>query len=172
MPSQCIPWTGRINDQGYGTIGIELAHRRAWSAERGLIPEGATIDHICHDPDVCRLGRECPHRSCVNVEHMVLVTGAENASRGHRRAREITHCPEGHEYAGDNLAMYEGRRHCRTCRRTQEQARRTEQKAARCRSRGHERIPVTIPDGREYCAVCQAHQGRRYFEARSQAFES
>ena len=34
--------------------------------------------------------------------------------RRHDKAA-ITHCPRGHEYAGDNLMLDQGKRKCRTC---------------------------------------------------------
>ena len=39
--------------------------------------------------------------------------------RCHRLAHHqtITHCPQGHPYAGDNLIFEQGRRRCLTCRR-------------------------------------------------------
>lgn len=33
------------------------------------------------------------------------------------KRRAITHCPQGHPYSGDNLAIRAGRRFCRTCQR-------------------------------------------------------
>jgi hypothetical protein len=35
-----------------------------------------------------------------------------------------THCPRGHPYAGENLYMHQGRRHCRACRNAKAKARR------------------------------------------------
>lgn len=43
------------------------------------------------------------------------VPAAVQAAAAKRRA--ITHCPQGHPYSGDNLAMRAGRRHCRACGR-------------------------------------------------------
>lgn len=48
-------------------------------------------------------------------------TRAENmrdrVRHGTHHKKNKTHCPRGHEYAGDNLMMDEGRRRCRTCTR-------------------------------------------------------
>lgn len=33
-----------------------------------------------------------------------------------------THCPKGHPYAGENLAIYNGKRHCRECARMRSRA--------------------------------------------------
>lgn len=158
MNADCILWTGALNDQGYGRRGPKLAHRLEWAKVHGPIPPGATIDHLCHDPNLCRLARECPHRRCVNVEHMELVTGSENARRGGRRKAWITACPQGHPYSGENLVIYSGERCCRTCRRTQEAARRATKAADRCRTRGHEREELA-GKGRRYCVHCQKAHG-------------
>jgi hypothetical protein len=166
MDMTCILWTGVLNDQGYGRRGARLAHRVAWEEQYGPIPAGLTIDHMCHDPKVCKLGRECPHRRCVNVEHMALVTGSGNASRGDRHFRNLTTCPQGHPYSGDNLLASAGARHCRTCRRAQLRERRAAAAAARCRTRGHERAEQVAADGRRYCVHCQAAHGRRTSDRR------
>lgn len=152
----CIPWTGRINEFGYGTIGIHLAHRRVWQQERGEIPEGYTLDHMCHDPNVCRLGRQCPHRRCVNVNHLEVVTPQENKDRGSLGwyNTDKTHCKKGHPYAGANLLISGGRRHCRTCRREALRERRAIAKDAACLKRGHDRQSAISVDGKDYCVIC------------------
>ena len=67
---KCLLWTGARTNNGYGRLGIRgkffLAHRYAWQAKNGQIPEGKWIDHTCHN------------RLCVNVEHLRLATHSEN----------------------------------------------------------------------------------------------
>lgn len=68
---ECLIWTGAIHRSGYGAIALggsrrEYAHRYAWERERGPIPEGLHIDHICHN------------RSCVNIDHLRLATRSQN----------------------------------------------------------------------------------------------
>jgi hypothetical protein len=75
LPNGCLQWTGAIDDNGYGEFGIPqgkivYAHRYAWELDRGPIPKGLQIDHLCRN------------RGCVNVDHMELVTLAENLERG------------------------------------------------------------------------------------------
>jgi len=152
METPCTPWTGRINEYGYGTWGVKLAHRVLWAEQHGPIPDGLTIDHMCHDPEVCNLGNKCPHRRCVNVDHMSLVTAAENRNRRHYHAR--THCPRGHAYEGDNVLVYSGRTHCATCRRSAERDRRQAAKIEACAGKGHDRDERVGPDGRRYCVIC------------------
>lgn len=74
MPSTesgCLLWTGNINSQGYGQISVNRvprpAHRFAWEREHGPIPDGMQVDHLCWVP------------CCVNVDHLRLVTPAENS---------------------------------------------------------------------------------------------
>lgn len=126
----CIPFTGYIDPTGYGGLSIggrrRRAHRVAWELHRGPIPEGLVIDHLCHVPDVCPGGVTCPHRRCINVDHMTLATITENARRGSKGQRGVirgqqqrakTHCPSGHEYSEANTRLYRGNRYCRACDR-------------------------------------------------------
>jgi len=102
-----------------------MRHRVVWEQQRGAIPPGMTIDHLCKQP------------WCLNVEHMEVVTPAENALRGDgplaRNARK-TRCPRGHPLSGENLYVWvtpQGRR-LRSCR----QCRTADTRAYRARKRG------------------------------------
>jgi len=65
----------------------------------------------------------CRNRKCVNPEHLEPVTPRINVLRGDTFARANnakTHCPKGHELAGENLDSYAlgvGSRACRECSR-------------------------------------------------------
>lgn len=144
-----------MNQDGYGTWGTKLAHRRVWENERGPIPVGMTIDHTCHDPQACKLGNLCPHRRCVNIEHMELVTAAENRRRSGSHGDNITHCPRNHEYAGANLMISRGARYCRKCRSDAERERRREKRIVACAEAGHAYSPFTDSGGKEYCRTCR-----------------
>lgn len=163
MESECTPWTGRINEDGYGTLGIRLAHRVAWEHANGQIPPGMTLDHTCHDPALCRLGRKCPHRRCVNLAHLEVCTPEQNKARGAigRHFAERTHCPAGHPYSGENLMVSGGKRHCRTCRREKMKAQRDTAKRKRCAEAGHEFTPETDAEGKTYCSVCRSATAKR-----------
>lgn len=88
----CWPWAGALNNNGYGQFntggpeGLAYAHR--WSYEHfvGAIPEGLTLDHLCHTHDrECPGGLACPHRRCVNPDHLEPVTQVENMRRAAQR---------------------------------------------------------------------------------------
>lgn len=78
----CVVWMGTILSEGYGRLSVNgkhvKAHRYAWERVNGPIPDGLFIDHTCHV------------RSCVNVDHLRLVTPAQNARNksGARRGRK------------------------------------------------------------------------------------
>lgn len=117
--TRCWNWTGARNSKGYGFVyrnGQRLmAHQAAYMEWVGPIPEGMTLDHLCRNT------------SCCNPLHLEAVTMRENLLRGNgwsgRNARK-THCPAGHEYAPENTYVRLGQRHCRTCHREREYARR------------------------------------------------
>jgi hypothetical protein len=72
----CVLWLGACNNRGYGTVGVgnkktALVHRVVYQATVGDIPADLTIDHLCRN------------KTCVNVEHMDVVTRAENSRRAH-----------------------------------------------------------------------------------------
>ncbi len=109
---ECWLWRSSTNAGGYGLFHPDggarewvMAHRYAYELEHGPIPEGLDLDHLCRT------------RSCVRAEHLEPVTHRENVLRGDagKRQRERTHCPQGHEYAGENLYVSRGQRSCRIC---------------------------------------------------------
>lgn len=108
----CHLWIGATNNKGYGILFIDgrhhLAHRLAYEAEYGPIPDGMVLDHVCRS------------RNCVNPLHLEVVTHAENARRG-RRAASLQigdTCSNGHLIGpGDLYERKSGKTECRHCRR-------------------------------------------------------
>lgn len=110
-PTGCHVSTYSTGSHGYAQLGwqepgakrstMTLAHRAAWAAVHGQIPEGMTIDHLCKN------------RRCVNVEHLRLLTNYENARRTHGRDWPLGQCINGH--SDEHLANIAGRWHCRIC---------------------------------------------------------
>jgi hypothetical protein len=70
----CWLWTGTVMPAGYGTMKVggqqRLAHRVAYEAFIGPVPDGLVLDHLCRV------------RSCVNPWHLQPVTNRENILRG------------------------------------------------------------------------------------------
>lgn len=127
----CWLWTRATFPDGYGlfqyaTRETRGAHRVAYELAIGPIPEGLTIDHVCHNdnPD-CAGGKTCSHRRCVNPAHMEAVTKGVNTSRGmaaHIVASRLDVCAKGHDLtdpANIKTPRLTGpqRRECRLCAR-------------------------------------------------------
>lgn len=120
--SGCWLWEGSTNGgttsgTGHGKFFLrrddrgrtvkDYAHRIAWMLERGPIPPGRELDHLCRNP------------SCCNPDHLEPVTHAENIRRG---PGAMTKCRKGHpftpETTGRNYAPDGSlRRYCLACRR-------------------------------------------------------
>jgi hypothetical protein len=107
----CIPWTGAINNHGYGRRGRRYAHRMAWEEAHGPIPHGMKVCHHCDTP------------ACVNIEHLFLGTQSDNmrdcAAKGRLgvQRRPVSHCKRGHPYDETNTYVNaSGQRTCRACR--------------------------------------------------------
>lgn len=115
----CHTWIGAICSGGYGNVVVKgktrKAHRVRYERERGPVPIGMELDHLCRN------------RACVNPLHLEPVTRRENVKRGvgPLRSREwcaaVTHCPKGHEYTEENTYIQRRNGHnlrsCRICRR-------------------------------------------------------
>lgn len=138
---ECWPWTARLNNSGYGEISVSgravKAHRFGYETQVGPIPPGLVIDHLCRN------------RKCQNASHMEPVTAEENNRRAVRESK--THCPQGHPYAGENLAIYGREKVCRTCRRDR-------LAAYRARNRKplrphHQAAKTHCPRGHEYAGA-------------------
>ena len=116
----CWIWMGGIGGNGYGKgwspswrPAIE-AHRLAFLAYVGAIPNGK---HVCH---------KCDTPLCVNPDHLFLGTHLENmrdmARKGRHptvkaKPRDPTLCKRGHLLTGNNLYLGGGERRCKACNR-------------------------------------------------------
>lgn len=133
----CWKYAGNIGLRGYGDFNHRPAHRVLYELLYGPIAEGLEIDHRCHNEDSdCVGGRGCPHRACVNPNHLEAVTHRENVLRGRgpsaQQARR-TQCIHGHLLAEANVLMRlrkNGRysRQCQTCGNARRRAARRAQR--------------------------------------------
>lgn len=103
--SGCLLWKAGRTCAGYGAFYVRRRnlHAHTWIYQVLVepIPKGQELDHLC--------GR----KTCVNVEHLELVSHGENVRRWFRK---ITHCPQGHPYTQETTEVYRGHRYCLTCR--------------------------------------------------------
>ena len=125
----CWRYTGPVHYPGYGRLGWSTGgrgrtsrsvHRIMYEYQNGPIKDGLVLDHLCHDPKVCKPEREedCLHRRCCNPDHLEAVTMRENILRGacpSASAARVSQCPQGHDYDELNTYMYRGARYCKTC---------------------------------------------------------
>jgi len=115
----CILWTGATYPNGYGSIRISgknyRVHRIMYELETNKqIPADMTIHHRCNN------------RLCINVNHLQIMSAADNRRLGYFPNRYKTHCPQGHEYDKENTYTNKyGRRVCRLCDKLRTQLRRT-----------------------------------------------
>ena|ERR1039457_4846534 len=106
----CLEWQGPLDRDGYGRWSGQIAHRRVYEMNRGPIPPGLWIDHLCSN------------RKCVHIEHLEAVTPRVNVLRSPYTQASInsrkTHCIHGHPFNQENTYIRpNGLRNCRTCRR-------------------------------------------------------
>jgi len=73
-PDACWPWTGCLNQDGYGETwfnGRQIgAHRWSYEQECGPVPEGLHLSHLCRNP------------TCVNPKHLEPLSPRESVRRG------------------------------------------------------------------------------------------
>ena len=117
--NNCIVFKGNCDRKGYGRLTVGSVtngtkrtvstHRVVWAEANGPIPEGLLVRHSCDNPP------------CVNIEHLLIGTWADNVAdmveRGRHGESKRTHCPAGHEYDEVNTLVNKGKRYCRECNR-------------------------------------------------------
>lgn len=110
----CWNWKGAVAENGYSKTAIGrrsyLPHRLFYEHFKGAIPDGFEVVHSCRN------------RRCVNPAHLGAVAGEERNLRGTSptavNAAKAS-CVREHSLTGTNLYITpNGRRQCRTCRRS------------------------------------------------------
>jgi hypothetical protein len=90
----CLNWSGKKNADGYGKWGSGVAHRKVYEIEKGAIPPGYWIDHLCRN------------RGCTNPDHLEAVPPRVNILRSPFTQASInkakTHCLRGHPFDEEN----------------------------------------------------------------------
>lgn len=135
----CHIWQGAQDGWGYGVVRengrVQKVHRLRYEREFGPVPDDLVMDHFA-----------CDNRLCCNPAHVRPVTERENLFRSDSASAwhaSRTHCPQGHEYSGDNLYVNPntGWRLCKECgraaSRVYSRARRARETARRRALRGH-----------------------------------
>lgn len=116
----CWLWTASVGNHGYGQMGargtVMLAHRISYLLAHGSIPDGFTVDHICHN------------KRCVNPAHLEAVTLEENVKRAWAAGRyghSPDVCAHGHPRTPDNWRRKaDGSHYCRVCHRDRQRRQR------------------------------------------------
>jgi hypothetical protein len=125
MMNDCLIWELSRKTNGYGQTYVDgknqVAHRVAWQALYGEIPQGMVLDHVCHNEAVARGecdGQNCEHRACYNPNHLRLVTQKENTLSGLHAIDVKGGFKCGHEMIEKNiLTRKSGYRECKECLR-------------------------------------------------------
>ena len=81
VPGRCHEWDAGLDTYGYGKIKIGgktlKAHRLAYELNKGAIPTGLMIRHMCFN------------RKCVNPAHLEVGTALDNARDTVRSGRQV-----------------------------------------------------------------------------------
>lgn len=106
---ECWAWRGYTNAERRGWFGRQPAYRALYEYVIGEIPQGATLDHLCDNPN------------CVNPNHLAIASMRANVLRNSSPPSENarkTHCKRGHPFNVENTYWRkDGRgRICRKCR--------------------------------------------------------
>ncbi len=140
----CVLWPG-WKRKGYARCQVNgrtvSVHRLVYERMVGPIPPGYDLHHTC----------ETKH--CINFAHLEPLPPADHSKkRSWEYQWSKTHCPAGHEYAGDNLDLSQpGERSCKSCRRIrQKEADRRERERNRAAGRIPNSMKTACPQGHVY----------------------
>lgn len=103
--SECWPWLGRINGNGYGEFGrYQKAHR-------------AVYEHLVGPIGSDDLHHRCQTKACCNPSHLERISRSEHGTLTNLTVwgTDPHRCRHGH--MDDFYTDHSGRRRCRTCER-------------------------------------------------------
>lgn len=184
LDSGCWEWTGQLQHDGYGLVTVKTidgnvttakAHRVMYALKHGETPVGKHLHHKCHHDQECEDTYRCPHRRCVNPDHVTPKTPKE-----HSKEHQLTRCKYGHPFSGSNLHVTpQGKRECRQCRRRIDKDHRNRvprtfrrgDNKKECKH-GHPWIEQNIrvkPNGHKCCKLCDRASSHKQNEARRAA---
>lgn len=158
LETGCWEWTGSRSD-GYGHVRVlgrlKRVHSLLYEHFIEPVPEGRELHH------------QCENRACANPGHLTPVTRKEHSRIGDTlavRNSQVTHCPQGHPYDGENLILRSnGGRDCRACRqsairnwyeRVEASPRGYHPRSSPTCRHGHPYPPDQLPGKRRRCFVC------------------
>lgn len=112
----CWLWTKPLHHTGYGQFKLgnknTTAHNCSHVLFIGPVPKGK---EVCHKDWIC------PHKHCVNPEHLYAGTKSENMqdriNAGNNPNLKKTHCKRGHKFTKENTYIVKktGARQCKKC---------------------------------------------------------
>ncbi len=89
IENECLVFKGQISAKGYGRIKVEgklkAAHRVMYAIHNGEIPDGMVVMHKCDNPP------------CVNINHLLLGTQADNVRDMHLKNRAVFNRGQNHQ---------------------------------------------------------------------------
>lgn len=103
---ECLVWQGHAPNGRYGTWKMYVAgtkttkyvHRLAYEINKGPIPKGLTIDHLCFN------------KLCIDPNHLEAVTAEENNQRAYERfIKDNPNYPCGHPRSGPTSVFTNGK---------------------------------------------------------------
>lgn len=145
--SGCWLWMGRLDISGYGVVErsykVLKAHRVMWLESGRSIPEGMVLDHMCRV------------RSCVNPDHLRVVTTRQNSLENSRGVGAINAAKKVCPRCGGEFSFVWRGRQCTPCKKAKDRERKERGgevhrvKVMMCTRRYRERLRLSREGGKD-----------------------